>query len=256
MKQVIKTKDLSFWYGNKKVLDNVSIAVEEGKITAILGHSGSGKSTLLKIFNRMIDFIQESKIEGEVEVLGKDLYEWDPYELRKKVVMLFQMPNPFPHITIYENVAIAARVAGVARNKAEIEEIVSWALKSAALWDEVKDRLNDYPYKLSGGQQQRLCLARALVTKPKILLLDEPTTNVDVESTIVIEDTLKDIVKNLGITAVVVTHQPDQAVRISNYIVVINKGQVIEQGPTEEVTKHPKQKFTRLLFNGFLIQKD
>ncbi|MGC8564689.1 MAG: phosphate ABC transporter ATP-binding protein [Fervidicoccaceae archaeon] len=255
MREVIRTERLSFWYGSKKVLHDVELSIMENSITAILGHSGSGKSTLLKVFNRMTDLIPGARMSGKVEVFGKDVREWDPYELRRRMGMLFQIPNPFPHLSIYDNVAIAAQVSRNIKDKKEIQATVEWALRAAALWDDVEDRLDDFPYKLSGGQQQRLCLARALAMKPEILLLDEPTANIDFENTIIIENALKDIAKSSGITIVIVTHLPDQAVRVSDHMIIMNRGVVVEKGKTEEIVKNPREKFTKLLFNGFFREK-
>ncbi|HEU97435.1 MAG TPA: ATP-binding cassette domain-containing protein, partial [Fervidicoccus fontis] len=145
MREVIRTERLSFWYGSKKVLHDVELSIMENSITAILGHSGSGKSTLLKVFNRMTDLIPGARMSGKVEVFGKDVREWDPYELRRRMGMLFQIPNPFPHLSIYDNVAIAAQVSRNIKDKREIQATVEWALRAAALWDDVEDRLDDFP---------------------------------------------------------------------------------------------------------------
>lgn len=252
MRYSVRTESLRVRLNGRVVLKGVDLVAPEGSVTVILGPSGVGKSTLLRAINRLLDIVPEARVEGRVEVLGLDAYSVDPYWLRKRVGMVFQIPNPFPHLSIYDNVAIAARVCGTARNKRELRNVVEWALRKAMLWDEVKDRLKDPPTKLSGGQQQRLCLARALAMKPKVLLLDEPTANIDVNNAVMIENALRDLVREEGITVVLVTHMPQQAVRVGDYIAVMYDGKVVEYGRAKEVASRPQHPFTRKLFNGLL----
>lgn len=235
MSIAIEIQNLNVWIGGKHILKGIDLRVPKRSVTAILGPSGSGKTTLLRCVNRLIDLIPGSKVIGMVRVLGIDVYRADPYEVRKVVGMVFQHPNPFPHMSIYENVAVAARVSGVARTKHELDEVVRWALKKAMLWDEVRDRLHESPAKLSGGQKQRLCLARALAAKPEILLLDEPTSNIDPRNTLKIEEAIRELVKELGMTIVLVTHMPSQALRLASYAAILNSGKVVDFGPTNEV---------------------
>ncbi len=252
MRYSVRTESLHVRLNGRAVLKGVDLDVPEGSVTAILGPSGVGKSTLLRAINRLLDLVPEARVEGRVEVLGLDAYSVDPYWLRKRVGMVFQIPNPFPHLSIYDNVAIAARVCGTARSKRELRNVVEWALRRAMLWDEVKDRLKDPPAKLSGGQQQRLCLARALAMKPKVLLLDEPTANIDVNNAVMIENALRELVREEGITVILVTHMPQQAVRVGDYIAVMYDGKVVEYGRAREVASSPQHPFTRKLFNGLL----
>ncbi len=231
----IEVEKLNVWIGGRHILKNVDLAIPEKSITAILGPSGSGKSTLLRCINRLIDLVPSAKVVGRVRVLGIDVYRADPYQVRKIVGIVLQNPAPFPHMSIYENVALAAKISGVARTKQELDEVVRWALEKAMLWDEVKDRLHESPMKLSGGQRQRLCLARAIAAKPKILLLDEPTSNIDPYNTLKIEEAIRELVKELGITVVLVTHTPKQALRLASYAAILNSGKIVDYGPTHDV---------------------
>jgi len=202
-----------------EILRNVTLRVRRNTIFVLMGPSGSGKSTFLRTLNRLIDFVDGAEVRGTIRVLGQDVYSVDPYKLRSRVVMVSQEPNPFPHMTIYDNVALPARLNGVARSKRELDGIVRWALERVMLWDEVKDRLRDYPHTLSGGQKQRLCLARALAAKPEVLLLDEPTANIDPVNTTKIEESLRNLRDEL--TIIMVTQMPHQAARVADSVALL-----------------------------------
>ncbi|MCS7128081.1 MAG: phosphate ABC transporter ATP-binding protein [Sulfolobales archaeon] len=230
------------------VLRGVDLKVRRNTILVIMGPSGSGKSTLLRTLNRLTDFIDGINVEGSVVVLGRDVFTIDPCELRRKVVLVSQEPNPFPHMTIFDNVALPAKLNGIARNKQELYEVVKWALEKVMLWDEVKNRLRDYPHSLSGGQRQRLCLARALAAKPEILLLDEPTANIDPSNTFKIEESLRELREEL--TIVMVTHMPHQAVRVADHVALLYDGIIVEEGPAKEVFMNPKNDITNKFLRG------
>jgi len=249
VRHAVLIEDLRVRLNGKEVLKGVNLRVPEGAVTVILGPSGVGKSTLLRTINRLLELNPDASVEGRVEVLGVNAYATDPYKLRRRVGMVFQIPNPLPHLSIYWNVALAAKVCSVAKRKDELNRVVEWALRKAMLWEEVKDRLRDPPTKLSGGQQQRLCLARALAMKPKLLLLDEPTANIDVENTELIERALRDLVREDGTTVLLVTHMPDQALRVGDYVAVMYDGRVVEFGRVGEVAREPTHPFTRKLFS-------
>lgn len=242
MGYAIEIENLSVYIGSRRILENISLEIPKNTIFAIMGPSGSGKSTLLRVINRLIDMIPNARVHGSIRVFGRSIYEVNPYMLRRKIGMVFQTPNPFPHMSIYDNIAIAARLNGI-KARDEIDRVVEWALKKAMLWDEVKDRLRDSPTRLSIGQRQRLCLARALAQKPNILLLDEPTASIDPVNTRKIEETLLAL-KN-SMTIVLVTHSLHQAVRIADYVALLYMGKVIECGPTKEVFENPKSTLTK-----------
>jgi len=246
----IDTRNLRVRIGGKEILMGVTVRIPEGKITAIMGPSGSGKTTFLKTLNRLIELNEGVEISGEVRVFGRNIFDMNVYDVRRMFGMVFQIPNPFPHMSIYDNVAIGAKINGLARNKKELDEIVRWALEKAMLWDEVKDRLRDPPWKLSGGQQQRLSLARALALKPKILLLDEPTANIDPVNTLKLEEALRSLKNEEGMTIAIVTHMPHQAVRISDYIIMFYEGRVVEEGPTSDIALNPREEVTRRFLRG------
>ncbi len=216
----IIVKNLNVWYGNKHVLINDNISIRKNKITAIMGPSGCGKSTFLRCINRMIDLIDDARVEGQILIDGKDIYsdDIDVYELRKRVGMVFQKPNPLPK-SIFENVAYGLKIHG-AKNKRELQERVEKALIDANLFDEVKDRLHASALALSGGQQQRLCIARALAVEPEIILLDEPASALDPIATAKLEELLEKL-KN-KYTIVIVTHNIQQAARVSDYLSLIH----------------------------------
>ncbi|WP_308552454.1 phosphate ABC transporter ATP-binding protein PstB [uncultured Peptoniphilus sp.] len=242
-----KIENLDFYYGNFKALKDINVEMEEKEVTALIGPSGCGKSTFLKILNRMSDLNDNSKVDGKILLDGKDIFtEMDPIELRWRVGMVFQNPNPFPK-SIYDNVAFGPRVQGI-KNKKELNEIVERSLYDAALLDEVKDRLKSSALGLSGGQQQRLCIARALATKPEVLLMDEPTSALDPISTSKIEDLVDRLKKDY--TIIIVTHNMSQALRISDKTVFFLLGEIIEEGPTIELFERPKKKKTEEYITG------
>ncbi len=248
MSDIITTQNLNLWYGNSQALKDINIAIPERSIVAFIGPSGCGKSTFLKTLNRMNDLIPEVKIEGTVNYKGQNIYDKtvDVNELRKDIGMVFQKPNPFP-MSIYDNVAYGPRTHGIT-NKVKLDELVEEALKGAAIWDEVKDRLKKNALGLSGGQQQRLCIARALAVKPEVLLMDEPTSALDPISTARIEDLVKDLKKQYSI--IMVTHNMQQAVRISDYTAFFLLGEMIEFDKTEKLFSTPSEKRTEDYITG------
>ena len=245
-KPIITVNDLNLWYGQTQALHNISLEIPEKSITALIGPSGCGKSTFLKTLNRMNDLIGGVKITGEVLYHGENIFEAEVNNLRKEVGMVFQKPNPFP-MSIYDNIAYGPRTHGV-RNKAQLDEIVEKALRSAAIWDEVKDRLKKNALGMSGGQQQRLCIARALAVEPQVLLMDEPTSALDPISTSRIEDLAMELKEKY--TIVIVTHNMQQAVRISDQTAFFLLGDLVEYGNTEALFSKPQDKRTEDYITG------
>ena len=243
---IISAKDLCLWYGTFQALKNINIEIPEHSITALIGPSGCGKSTFLKTLNRMNDLIPSVKITGEVMYNGQNIFDADVNNLRKEVGMVFQKPNPFP-MSIYDNIAYGPRTHGIT-GKAQLDDIVEKALRSAAIWDEVKDRLKKNALGMSGGQQQRLCIARALAVEPKVLLMDEPTSALDPISTSRIEDLAMELKKDY--TIVVVTHNMQQAVRVSDQTAFFLLGDLVEYGNTEEIFSQPKDQRTEDYITG------
>ncbi|WP_457549664.1 phosphate ABC transporter ATP-binding protein [Archaeoglobus sp.] len=244
----IETLNLRIWYGDKEVIKGVNLAIPEKVCFAIMGPSGCGKSTLLRSFNRLLELNEIARVEGDVKLFGKSVYEMDPVEVRRRVGMVFQIPNPFPHMSIYDNVALGVKYNKLVKSKKELDEVVEWALKKAALWDEVKDRLKDKASQLSGGQMQRLCIARALALKPDVLLMDEPTANLDPVSSSKVEELIYELKEEL--TIVIVTHSPAQASRVSDYVAFLYMGNLVEVGRTEEVFENPKNELTERYLTG------
>ena len=245
-KAIINVNDLNLWYGQTQALKNINIELPEKSITALIGPSGCGKSTFLKTLNRMNDLIPSVKITGEVRYNGENIFEAEVNNLRKEVGMVFQKPNPFP-MSIYDNIAYGPRTHGI-KNKAQLDEIVEKALRGAAIWDEVKDRLKKNALGMSGGQQQRLCIARALAVEPKVLLMDEPTSALDPISTSRIEDLAMELKKDY--TIVIVTHNMQQAVRISDQTAFFLLGDLVEYGETEAMFSQPRDKRTEDYITG------
>ena len=248
MSEIMTAKNLCLWYGENKALKNINISIPEKSITALIGPSGCGKSTFLKTLNRMNDLIPTVKITGEVCYDGKNIFDKDVdvNELRRDVGMVFQKPNPFP-MSIYDNIAYGPRTHGIT-SKVKLDEIVEQALRDAAIWDEVKDRLKKNALGLSGGQQQRLCIARALAVEPKVLLMDEPTSALDPISTSRIEELALQLKEKY--TIIIVTHNMQQAVRISDNTAFFLLGELVEFGETEKLFSQPVDKRTEDYITG------
>ena len=248
MMNIITVQDLCLWYGSHQALKDINIDIPEKSITALIGPSGCGKSTFLKTLNRMNDLVPNVRIEGDVRLKGEDIFarEMQLTDLRRRVGMVFQKANPFP-MSIYDNVAYGPRTHGI-RSRAKLDEIVENSLRSAAIWDEVKDRLKKRALGLSGGPQQRLCIARALAVQPEVLLMDEPTSALDPISTSKIEDLAVELKKDY--TIIIVTHNMQQAARISDKTAFFLLGEVIEYGETGQVFSLPRDKRTEDYITG------
>ena len=248
MSNIISVKNMCLWYGEHQALKNINIEIPEKSITAFIGPSGCGKSTFLKTLNRMNDLIPSVKITGDVRYKGKDIFskDVDVNHLRKEIGMVFQKPNPFP-MSIYDNVAYGPRTHGIT-SKVRLDEIVENALRDAAIWDEVKDRLKKNALGMSGGQQQRLCIARALAVQPKVLLMDEPTSALDPISTSHIEELAIELKDKY--TIVMVTHNMQQAVRVSDYTAFFLLGELVEYGSTDNIFSQPNDKRTEDYITG------
>ena len=244
----LEIKDLNLFYGDFHALKNIQMNIEENRITAFIGPSGCGKSTLLRSINHMNDLVEGCRIEGQILLDGKNVYDrsMDINMLRKRVGMVFQKPNPFP-MSIYDNIAYGPRTHGI-RNRKKLDEIVEKSLRDAAIWEECKDRLKKSALGLSGGQQQRLCIARALACNPEVLLMDEPTSALDPISTSRIEDLVLELKKDY--TVVIVTHNMQQALRISDNTAFFLLGDMVEYGPTEQIFTVPKDKRTENYITG------
>jgi phosphate transport system ATP-binding protein len=245
---VLKIENFNFFYDKLHVLKDINLEIYKNRITAIMGPSGCGKTTLLRAVNRMHEFTPSARTEGKIQLYEEDIYKLDPIIVRQKIGMVFQRPNPFPTMSIYDNVIAGYRLNGIKLPKAERNNIVEESLTKAALWDEVKDTLHKKGTFLSGGQQQRLCLARALAMKPEILLLDEPTSALDPKATANIERLLEEL-KN-DVTMFLVTHNIAQAARISNLTVFLYLGEMIEYGKTKKLFTTPKDKRTEEYLTG------
>ncbi|TDO77750.1 phosphate ABC transporter ATP-binding protein (PhoT family) [Halanaerobium saccharolyticum] len=247
-KNVLEIKNLDFYYDEFQALNDINMEVKEKKVTALIGPSGCGKSTFLRTINRMNDLIEGSRVEGQVIFDGDDIYSGntDVVRLRKRIGMVFQQPNPFPK-SVFENVAYGPKVHGV-KDKAEIERIVIESLKGAALFDEVKDRLDRSALGLSGGQQQRLCIARALAVKPEVLLMDEPASALDPVATAKIEDLITDLKEKYSI--VIVTHSMQQAARVSDETGFFLMGDLIEFDKTDKIFENPANQKTEDYITG------
>ncbi|MDI9610827.1 MAG: phosphate ABC transporter ATP-binding protein PstB [Archaeoglobales archaeon] len=243
----VEIEGVKISYGNLEVLKGVDLSIPERICFAIMGPSGCGKSTLLKAINRLIELNDNVKIRGEIKLFGQSIFKMDLTRLRREVGMVFQHPNPFPHMSIYDNIAFAVKCNRIAKGK-EIDKVVEWALKKAVLWDEVKDRLKNKANQLSGGQMQRLCIARALALKPKVLLMDEPTANLDPIAASKIEDLIQELKREY--TIVIVTHSPAQAARIADQVAFLYLGKVVEVGDVNEIFERPKNELTEKYVTG------
>jgi len=255
---VIETKDMSVFYGDFLAVANVSLNFGTNQISALIGPSGCGKSTVLRSLNRMNDLVATARTEGEVHYHGQNIYAEgvDPVEVRRTIGMVFQKPNPFPK-SIFDNIAWGAKVNGFKGSKADMAGLVQEALEAAALWDEVKDKLQESGYSLSGGQQQRLCIARAIATKPDVILMDEPCSALDPIATLRIEELMMELKENYSI--VIVTHNMQQAARVSDKTAFFNvklndtgmrTGRLVEYSPTEQLFTSPKEKDTEDYITG------
>lgn len=244
----LEVPGLNLFYGDKQALFDVSMNIPKQRVTAFIGPSGCGKSTLLRTFNRMNDLVDGCRVQGEIRLDGHDIYQKgvDVAELRRRVGMVFQKPNPFPK-SIYENVVYGLRIQGI-NQKRVLDETVEWALKSAALWDEVKDRLHDSALGLSGGQQQRLVIARTVAVQPEVLLLDEPCSALDPISTLKVEELIYELKSKY--TIVIVTHNMQQAARVSDYTAFMYMGKLIEFGDTDTLFTNPAKKQTEDYITG------
>ncbi|WP_020008426.1 phosphate ABC transporter ATP-binding protein PstB [Salinicoccus albus] len=245
---VFQAKDFNLWYADNHALQNINLTFSENEISAIIGPSGCGKSTFIKALNRMVELVPIVRTEGHILYRGDNIFDkkMTVEELRTKVGMVFQNPNPFPK-SIYDNVAYGARVHGIKKKKI-LDQIVEKSLRGAAIWDEVKDRLNQNAYGLSGGQQQRVCIARALAIEPDVILMDEPTSALDPISTTKIEDLIQQLSKDYSI--VVVTHNMQQAARVSDKTAFFYQGYVVEHDDTSAIFENPKDKRTEDYVSG------
>jgi len=242
----LETRDLSVLYGETRAVRNIDISIPDRRVVAFIGPSGCGKSTLLRCFNRMNDLIPDARIEGEAIFHGENLYGKgvDPVDVRRRIGMVFQKPNPFPK-SIHDNIAFGPRINGY---RGSMDELVERSLRQAALWDEVKDRLDASALTLSGGQQQRLCIARALAVEPEVLLMDEPASALDPIATQKIEDLIYQLKQDY--TVVIVTHNMQQAARVSDYTAFLYMGELIEYGPTEQLFTNPREERTEAYITG------
>ncbi len=253
-KYAVELKNTHIYYGAFRAVNNVSLQIERQRITAFIGPSGCGKSTVLRAINRMNDLIPSSRLEGQILFHGKNIYDpdVDPVEVRRRIGMVFQKPNPFPK-SIYENIMFGPRINGWRGTKAQADELVERALRGAAIWDEVKDKLHQPGTALSGGQQQRLCIARALAVQPEVILMDEPCSALDPISTLKIEELMFELRQNY--TIVIVTHNMQQAARVSDYTAffLMNEsraGELIEYGPTTQIFQNPQDERTEQYISG------
>jgi phosphate transport system ATP-binding protein len=246
---IFSVKNLDFYYGSSKALSSISLDIMPRQVTALIGPSGCGKSTFLRCLNRMNDTIEGTRVEGKILLNGEDIYrqDMDVVTLRQRVGMVFQKPNPFPQ-SIFNNVAFAPRVLGTAGSKPELEVTVERSLRQAALWDEVKDILNESALGLSLGQQQRLCIARVVAVQPEVILMDESTSALDPIATLQVEELIADLKKDY--TVVIVTHNMQQAARISAMTGLFWLGELVEFSPTDEMFTRPKQELTESYITG------
>ncbi len=249
----IEVENLNIYYGNNHVIKSINLKIPQKTVFAIMGPSGCGKSTMLRSFNRLLDLNKNVRVNGSVHLFGRDIYtgDMDSVEVRREVGMVFQYPNPFPHLSIYNNIALGLKMNKLVKSDKELDERIEWALKKAGLWEEVKHRLNDYPSGLSGGQRQRLVIARVIAMKPKVIMMDEPTANIDPVGSKKIEDLIFELKKDY--TIVLVTHNPAQAARVSDYVAFIYLGELVEAGETGKIFTAPESKLTEKYLTGKLV---
>ena len=240
-------ENLAAFYGTKKAIEGVSLHFPDKSVTAIIGPSGCGKSTLIRCLNRIHETTPRARVEGKVLLDDEDIYKQDPVEVRRRIGMVFQKPNPFPTMSIYDNVAAGLRLNGM-RDRAEMDQRVMESLKGAALWEEVKAILDQPGISLSGGQQQRLCIARALAVKPEVILMDEPASALDPIATAKIEDLVFDLKKQYSV--IIVTHNMQQAARVADQTAFMYLGKLIEFNDTKEIFERPKEKLTESYITG------
>ena len=245
---VFNTKNFNLWYGDHHALKEINLDIKENEVTAIIGPSGCGKSTYIKALNRMVELVPSVRTNGEINYRGRNILEsdYEVEELRTRVGMVFQKPNPFPK-SIYDNIAYGPRIHGI-KNKKILDEIVEKSLRGAAIWDEVKDRLNQNAYGLSGGQQQRICIARCLAIEPDVILMDEPTSALDPISTLKVEELVQELKGNYSI--IIVTHNMQQAARISDKTAFFLNGEVVEFDNTDKIFSTPKDQRTEDYISG------
>lgn len=245
----IQAKGVQVYYGQKQAIKDLDVDILDKTVTAFIGPSGCGKSTFLRCLNRMNDTIDSARVEGRIAIDGEDIYDRriDPVQLRAKVGMVFQKPNPFPK-SIYDNVAYGPRIHGLARNRADLDQIVERSLRGAALWNEVKDRLSEPGTGLSGGQQQRLCIARAVATSPEILLMDEPCSALDPIATSQVEELIEQLREQFSV--VIVTHSMQQAARVSQKTAFFHLGNLVEYGDTDDIFTKPRDSRTEAYISG------
>ncbi|MHB1653317.1 MAG: phosphate ABC transporter ATP-binding protein PstB [Desulfitobacteriaceae bacterium] len=247
MGQDLRIRNLEAWYGTQRTLKGINMDIPRDQVTAIIGPSGCGKSTFVRCINRLHETIPETKVRGEIFLDGENIYDRDSVQLRRTVGMVFQKPNPFPAMSIYENVVAGLKLNGV-RGKSKLMAVAEKSLRMAALWEEVQDRLNYSGMSLSGGQQQRLCIARALAVEPSVLLMDEPASALDPIATQRIEELILELKKNY--TIVIVTHNMQQAARIADFTAFFLNGELVEFGTTSDVFTNPKDKRTEDYITG------
>ena len=247
MTSKMSASGVSAWYGSKQAIEDISLDFEEHAATAIIGPSGCGKSTLIRCLNRLHETVPKTRVEGKVLLDGQDIYDQDPVAIRRRVGMVFQKANPFPTMSVYDNVAAGLRLNGV-RDRRQLDRAVKGSLEKAALWEEVRDSLGKPGVGLSGGQQQRLCIARALAVEPEVLLMDEPCSALDPIATAKIEDLIFDLKKEY--TVVIVTHNMQQAARVADSTAFLYLGKLVEFGNTRELFEHPHEELTENYITG------
>jgi len=249
-KGILEVENLSAWYGNTLALKEISISIRAKAITAVIGPSGCGKSTFIRCLNRMHEVSHGGRVAGRVLLDGKDIYakDIDPVVIRRRIGMVFQKPSPFPTMSVFDNVAAGLRLTQLWSRRRDLEEVVERSLQHAALWDEVKDKLNQSGASLSGGQQQRLCIARAIAMEPEIILLDEPCSSLDPVATLKIEDLMRNLAQEY--TIIIVTHNMQQAARVSEWTGFFLLGEMIECGKTVDIFSRPKDKRTEDYITG------